>query len=186
MLTPLVLPEGLVGAVVVWPVCVHVAEQFRVRLLNDGGDVGVLPALVTKLLVCAIAVIRPETVNGERVLGASARVMNVSKCCEASMSKTHVKSQNWTCRSCPPGALKQHVFCTAVLFWHDSCELLLIGHESDGAMLASADAPIMAVPRARLCRRDGIVRSDSTRHSKEGNKGLAMEDGDGKRTELSG
>jgi hypothetical protein len=30
-------------------------------------------------------------------------------------------SQNWVCKSCPPGALKQHRSATAVVFWQLNC-----------------------------------------------------------------
>lgn len=36
-------------------------------------------------------------------------------------------SQNWVCSNCPPGALKQQVSATAVVFWQLSCGL---GHDA--------------------------------------------------------
>ena len=38
-------------------------------------------------------------------------------------------SQNCVCKSCPPGALKQQVSLTAVLFWQDVCGLVQVGGE---------------------------------------------------------
>jgi len=37
-------------------------------------DVGILPGRVTVLLISSIAVVRPKTVNGPAVVGASSRV----------------------------------------------------------------------------------------------------------------
>ena len=36
-------------------------------------------------------------------------------------------SQNWVCSSWPPGALKQQVSCTAVVFWQEVWGLLQVG-----------------------------------------------------------
>ena len=38
-------------------------------------------------------------------------------------------SQNCVCKSCPPGALKQQVSLTAVLFWQDVCGFVQVGGE---------------------------------------------------------
>ena len=65
MLAPLVLPETLVVAVDVLPVCVHVAQQTRLpRRLQDLRDVCVCPCGVTVGVVRPIAVVRPKTVDG--------------------------------------------------------------------------------------------------------------------------
>jgi hypothetical protein len=88
VLVPLVLPEGLVVAAIIFPVLGHVGEELGAALvLEDGGDVGVLARFIAKLLVCAVAVVRPglslgmksvigkrlgslpESVNGPRVAG---------------------------------------------------------------------------------------------------------------------
>jgi hypothetical protein len=64
VLAPLVLPEGLVVAVDVHPVLVHVCQQLAAALLlQDVGDIGVAPRRVTVGLVRAIAVVGP--VNGQ-------------------------------------------------------------------------------------------------------------------------
>ena len=39
-------------------------------------------------------------------------------------------SQNWVCRSWPPGALKQQVLATFVVLWQLNCVELETGHES--------------------------------------------------------
>lgn len=65
VLAPLVLPEGLVVALVVLPVRLHRPERAGGPLLQDRGDVGVLPALVAVLLVRPVAVIGPVGCDGE-------------------------------------------------------------------------------------------------------------------------
>ncbi len=62
MLAPLVLPEGLVVAAVVFPVRVHVGEEVvAVEGFEDRSDVGVLAGLVAVLGVGAVAVVWPGT-----------------------------------------------------------------------------------------------------------------------------
>jgi hypothetical protein len=60
VLVPLVGPERLIVTTVVLPVLIHVGEELSAaRLLDDSGDVAVFPRLITELLICAVAVIRP-------------------------------------------------------------------------------------------------------------------------------
>lgn len=60
MLRPLVLPEGLVITLVVFPVCVHVGEKVGSSSSRQNrGDVGVSSRVVTVLVEGAIAVVRP-------------------------------------------------------------------------------------------------------------------------------
>ena len=59
MLGPLVLPEALVVASLVFPVGVHVGEEVGVRGLDDGADVGVCARGVAVGVVGAVAVVRP-------------------------------------------------------------------------------------------------------------------------------
>lgn len=44
-------------------------------------------------------------------------------------------SQNWVCRSSPPGALKQQVLETAVVFWQLVCGLVHDGGEPPKVLL---------------------------------------------------
>ena len=61
MLAPLVFPEALIRAILVFPVNVHVVEYVgATRCLQNLGDVGVLSGLIAVLVIRAIAVIRPE------------------------------------------------------------------------------------------------------------------------------
>ena len=58
---PFVVPKGLVVALVVFPVGVHVGEQIGLaRSGYDGGDVGVGASRVAVGVVGAVAVIRPS------------------------------------------------------------------------------------------------------------------------------
>lgn len=60
VLAPLVLPEGLVLALVIFPVCVHVTQQICLAEgLEDTGDIGVLARLIAKLRIGPIAKVRP-------------------------------------------------------------------------------------------------------------------------------
>jgi hypothetical protein len=61
MLTPLVLPERLVVAGVVFPIGVHVGEESGFAVgLKDTGYVGILAGGIAECVVSAIAAIRPE------------------------------------------------------------------------------------------------------------------------------
>jgi hypothetical protein len=63
-----VLPQGLVVTVLADPVLVHVGQgAVAEELGHDALDVAVLAAGVAELRVCAVAVVRPETVNCPRV-----------------------------------------------------------------------------------------------------------------------
>ena len=60
MFSPFVLPEGLVGTVLVLPVDVHeVQDIVTAGCLEDLGDVRVLAGLIAVLVEGAIAVVRP-------------------------------------------------------------------------------------------------------------------------------
>lgn len=75
MLAPLVLPEGFVVAGDVFPVGGHVGEEVGAAVrLQDLRDVGVLPRFVAVLVVRAVAVVRPEAVDGPVVGGTGCRV----------------------------------------------------------------------------------------------------------------
>ena len=64
---PFVLPEGLVVAPVVFPVDGHVVEQVvAVEVLEDLGDIFILPAFVTILLVGSVAFVGPSV--GQRLV----------------------------------------------------------------------------------------------------------------------
>lgn len=69
VLAPLVLPEGLAGAVVRQPVRLHVREQVVVaERLQDRGDVGVGAAAVARRVVRTVAVVRPQPVDRPAVV----------------------------------------------------------------------------------------------------------------------
>lgn len=59
VLAELVLPERLVLALVVLPVRLHRLQRARRLLLEDRGDVRVLPVQVAVLLIRAVAVVGP-------------------------------------------------------------------------------------------------------------------------------
>ena len=60
MLVPFMLPEGLVVAVIVLPVGVHIGQELvTALLLENGGDVGELSRRVAELLVAAVTVVGP-------------------------------------------------------------------------------------------------------------------------------
>jgi hypothetical protein len=64
VLGPLVLPEGLVVALIVFPVRGHVGEEVVcAKRGQDGGNVGVGARGIAVGIVCAIASIRPGNVN---------------------------------------------------------------------------------------------------------------------------
>jgi hypothetical protein len=57
---PLVLPEGLVVTLVVFPVCAHVAKKIRLaERVYDGGDVGVGAGGIAVRVVGAVAAVGP-------------------------------------------------------------------------------------------------------------------------------
>jgi hypothetical protein len=61
MLGPLMIPEGLVVAIVVFPVCGHVGEEIGcAEGVEDGGDVGVGARRVAVCVVGAITSIGPR------------------------------------------------------------------------------------------------------------------------------
>lgn len=64
MLAPFVLPEGLIIALVVLPVGLHVAERVWGLAGEDVGDVGVGTVIIALSGIGAVTVIGPETVNG--------------------------------------------------------------------------------------------------------------------------
>jgi hypothetical protein len=71
VLAPLVLPEGLVVALVVLPVLLHVRQGLvGARGLQDFGDVGVGAARVAVGFVGAVAVVGPQAVQGPGVVRA--------------------------------------------------------------------------------------------------------------------
>lgn len=74
VLAPFVLPEALVIALVVLPVGLHIAEGIGSLAGQDVGDVGVGTVIVALSGIGAVAVVRPETVDGPRIWG-----MHVSK-----------------------------------------------------------------------------------------------------------
>ena len=74
VLAPLVGPEGLVLALVVLPVLVHVVQEGLVLGSDDGRDVGVLALLVAVGLISAVAVIRPQAVDSPRVRRAVTQI----------------------------------------------------------------------------------------------------------------
>ena len=75
VLAPLVLPEGLVVALVVLPVLLHDLEGLvGAGGLQDLGDVGVGAARVAVGFVGAVAVVRPQAVQGPGVVWAGWRV----------------------------------------------------------------------------------------------------------------
>lgn len=60
VLVPLVLPEGLVIALIILPVGVHVREQVRLaERVEDSSYVGVFARRVTVGIICAVAMVRP-------------------------------------------------------------------------------------------------------------------------------
>jgi hypothetical protein len=66
VLGPLVLPERLVIALVVFPVCLHIGEEIRLaERLDDGGDVRVSAGRVTVRIVCAVASVRPTSLTSD-------------------------------------------------------------------------------------------------------------------------
>ena len=70
MLAPFVLPEGLIVALVVFPVCVHVAEEIGCAgCYKDGGDIRVGTCGVAIGVVGAVAVVGPEAVDCPGVAG---------------------------------------------------------------------------------------------------------------------
>ena len=71
MLAPFVFPEALVIALVILPVGIHVAEKVCLSSSRENGrDVGVCSVGITIGVVGAIAVIRPETMDGPRICGS--------------------------------------------------------------------------------------------------------------------
>jgi len=65
MFLPFVIPEALVVAVDVLPVCVHIAEHIRCACSSeDGGDIGVGSAGVAVGVIGAVAVVRPQAMDG--------------------------------------------------------------------------------------------------------------------------
>jgi hypothetical protein len=73
--TPLVLPEGLSALIIGLPVGVHVGDEIGLAgVLEEGGDVGVGTRAVAVLVIAAVAVVGPETVDGPRIIRAGDRV----------------------------------------------------------------------------------------------------------------
>lgn len=75
MFAPFVFPEGLVVALVVFPVGAHVGEQVGLVVgFENGGDVGVGAGGVAASIVGPVAVVRPKTVDGPGIVRASAGI----------------------------------------------------------------------------------------------------------------
>lgn len=80
MLVPFVLPEGLVIAIIVLPVCVHVGQELvPALLLEDGGDVGELSRGVAEFLVCAITIVGPDSVLVNPGIDRWRRIVHLTK-----------------------------------------------------------------------------------------------------------
>ena len=68
MFAPFVLPEGLISSSIVFPVGIHVVEKVGgAGGGDDGTDIGVSTAGITVGIESAIAVIRPQAMDGPRV-----------------------------------------------------------------------------------------------------------------------
>ena len=71
MLAPLVLPEGFVSPAVIFPVGIHIAKEIgRAGGGEDSADVCIGAARIAIGIVSAVAMIRPQSVNGPRCFGA--------------------------------------------------------------------------------------------------------------------
>lgn len=68
MLTPLVLPERLVVALIILPVDIHVCQKVRLSVgVEDGSDVSVFARRVTVGFIGAIATVWPKAMDRPRV-----------------------------------------------------------------------------------------------------------------------
>jgi hypothetical protein len=68
MLTPLVLPERLVVALIILPVDIHVCQQVRLAVgVEDGSDVSVLARRVTVGFIGAVAAVWPKAMDCPRI-----------------------------------------------------------------------------------------------------------------------
>lgn len=69
---PLVFPEGLGALVVGLPVFLHEAQGVGLTgILEESGDVLVVPRAVAVLIVAAVAIVGPEAVDSPGIVGAS-------------------------------------------------------------------------------------------------------------------
>lgn len=117
MFAPFVLPKALIVALVVLPINIHVCQKVRcARSLQDGGNVLILTVWVTVRIVRAVAMVRPTPLSVEARRTRGHHVYH--KPCTVQWSAGPVAgsvSQNCVWSNCPPGELKQHVFCTVVV-----------------------------------------------------------------------
>lgn len=68
VLVPLVLPEGLVIALIILPVGVHVREQVRLaERVEDSSYVRIFARRVTVGIIGAIAMVRPQAMDCPRI-----------------------------------------------------------------------------------------------------------------------
>ena len=75
MFAPLMLPEALVVALVVFPVCVHILQQRCLpSCLQYLSDVRIGARWVAVGFVRPIAAVRPQPVNGPAVRGSGRRI----------------------------------------------------------------------------------------------------------------
>lgn len=71
VLAPLVLPERLVIALIIFPVGVHVREQVRLaERVENGSYVGVFARWVTVGIIGAVTTVWPQAMDCPRISGA--------------------------------------------------------------------------------------------------------------------
>lgn len=111
MFSPLMLPEGLAVAIDIDPVILHIGEEVGTVLrFQDLGDVGVGARVIAVRLVGAIAVIGPSSRSATVFQGSKQENIcpgqtyhNPWMVHESVGPETGSVSQNWVCRSAPPG-----------------------------------------------------------------------------------
>lgn len=125
VLAPFVLPELLVGAVVVEPVVVHEGEgllALAASVLEDGANVGVGARGVAVLGVAAIAVIGPRKCQNDRCVCLDFKYTYHRPWMVKLSLGPSLVSQNWTCRTWPYTSVQQ-VLEMAVVLVQDNGEL---------------------------------------------------------------
>jgi len=76
MLPKLMLPKTLIITLIILPICLHIRQQIIASLaLQDRRDVCVFPGSIAVLLVRAVAVIGPETMDRPRINWTRRRVI---------------------------------------------------------------------------------------------------------------
>ena len=104
--TPLVLPEGLVIATLIFPIGFHIGEEgVGIVGLEDGANVCVLAGFVAVLVVSAIAVVRPVVLSVTRMIAKRGWPAYQSPWIvqELAGPVAGSVSQNCVCNSSPPG-----------------------------------------------------------------------------------